>query len=214
MFQILKHNRIYFTLFFLLILSIAILLSLYSKQQLFFMINDSVNTKDLFFKYITHLGDGLFFSLVIIVLAFFKFRYSVLGILCYAIPSLFTQFLKKNIFHEYRPKAFFEGIQTLQLVEGVKVHSFNSFPSGHATSVFAMFTLLAIISTNKKVSYLFFALAFLTSFSRVYLSQHFVLDVYAGAIIGTVLTVLIIYFCDKINWFKKDIFDRRFRFST
>ena len=209
MISILRANRIYFLLFFMMIAFCTVILMMYTKSELFFSVNSIVNPNDQFFKYLTHIGDGLFFCLIIVILAFIKFRYAIIGLLCYAIPSLFTQFLKKNIFHELRPKAFYEGLQNLTLVNGVEVHSLNSFPSGHTTSVFAMFAFLAIITPNKNYGFLYFILALFVGFSRIYLSQHFLFDVYMGSIIGTLGTLFIFYFVERYDWFGKGIFQGR-----
>ena len=60
-----------------------------------------------------------------------------------------------------------------------------SFPSGHATIAWAM----AIVLSRKepKWRWLFYTLAFLISFSRIYLGKHYPLDVVAGALLGTAI---------------------------
>lgn len=66
-------------------------------------------------------------------------------------------------------------------------HSF-SFPSGHATIVFA--TAFILGRGNKKLKWVYYLLAFLIAFSRIYLGKHYPTDVLAGAVIG-----LLIGFC-------------------
>ncbi|NJK86360.1 MAG: phosphatase PAP2 family protein [Bacteroidales bacterium] len=70
-----------------------------------------------------------------------------------------------------------------------------SFPSGHATSAFALFFCLAVLVHQNSMKLLFFMSALLISFSRVYLSQHFLLDVYVGSFIGLIISIL---FCKWI----------------
>jgi len=57
-----------------------------------------------------------------------------------------------------------------------------SFPSGHATIAFAM----AVVLSHKepKWKWVFFALAILISFSRIYLGKHYPLDVLGGGVLG------------------------------
>lgn len=57
-----------------------------------------------------------------------------------------------------------------------------SFPSGHATIAWALATVLAHKEPKHKL--FFFTLAFLISFSRIYIGKHYPLDVLAGGVLG------------------------------
>ncbi len=57
-----------------------------------------------------------------------------------------------------------------------------SFPSGHATIAWALATVLA--HKEPKYKLFFFILAFLISFSRIYIGKHYPLDVIAGGVLG------------------------------
>jgi membrane-associated phospholipid phosphatase len=65
----------------------------------------------------------------------------------------------------------------------------NSFPSGHATTTFSLFCLLSLLAVKRGWGWLWFALALLAAYSRVYLGQHFFGDIFAGAVIGTSASV-------------------------
>jgi membrane-associated phospholipid phosphatase len=95
-----------------------------------------------------------------------------------------------------RPFYIFSYIEPypLKLVEGVDVHIHNSFPSGHATQVFAIFMCLAFSARSQTIKILFFLTALLTSLSRVYLSQHWQVDITAGSAIGVVFSISWFYF--------------------
>jgi len=56
---------------------------------------------------------------------------------------------------------------------------------------------LAILSKNNTLKLLLFIVALLVGYSRVYLSQHFFIDITAGSVFGT-LTILIFWF-----WFER-----------
>ena len=76
------------------------------------------------------------------------------------------------------------------------MNGLKSFPSGHSTSAFSVFLLLTILSSKKSWGYFLLLLAVATAYSRVYLAQHFVEDVYAGSLLGTILTLVV------TSWFQ------------
>jgi membrane-associated phospholipid phosphatase len=148
---------------------------------------------DKFFEYATYLGDGYVATLVVIILLVVRFRFVVIVGLSNIIASLITQVLKRTIFEDVvRPKKFFEGLHDIYLVPDVENFLYNSFPSGHSTCAFALYCSLALIINDKKIKFLCFLLALTAGYSRIYLSQHFFEDVYAGSAIG-VITALITY---------------------
>ena len=61
------------------------------------------------------------------------------------------------------------------------------------TFAFCLFTFLALISPYKKLNVVFFTMAIIVAYSRIYLAQHYFIDTYAGAIIG-ILTAFVIYY--------------------
>jgi len=65
--------------------------------------------------------------------------------------------------------------------------SFNSFPSGHASSVFAVATTIADQSEKTYVDVLSYSLATLVAISRVHDSKHWPSDVFIGSVIGYVV---------------------------
>jgi len=66
----------------------------------------------------------------------------------------------------------------------------KSFPSDHTTIVFAL--SMAIFFYNKKLGSLLLFLSLLVGLSRIYTGVHYPLDVYGGAIVG-ILTSIIFY---------------------
>ena len=72
-----------------------------------------------------------------------------------------------------------------------------SFPSGHTAVSFAAAT--AIYAINRKWGIAAYAFAVLMGFSRLYLGVHFPLDVFCGAIVGTVAAKLVLFLAKKIG---------------
>lgn len=146
--------------------------------------------------------------LIVIILLAVKYRYAVLVALSNIIVSILIQALKNNMFKDsLRPKKFFEGVHDLYLVPGVDNHLYYSFPSGHAATAFALYFALALMVKNNFLKFAFFIIALLAGYSRIYLSQHFFEDVYAGSIIGFLITLLFYLLIrkSKATWLERSI---------
>jgi undecaprenyl-diphosphatase len=65
-----------------------------------------------------------------------------------------------------------------------------SFPSLHTSLAFTIATIFAFYF--KKYKKIVFSIAFLVGFSRIYLGQHFLLDVMFGAFIGYMVSVYLL----------------------
>ena len=160
---------------------------------------------DTFFKYITDFGGNLPFILIGIFILF-NLRDGFFLLLGQGICSLITQIFKHTMCHP-RPLTLFNslGIDLPPTVEGVHIwDALNSFPSGHTSCVFVFFAgIAAILPYRYRFWQIFIILfAFLTGFSRIYLSQHFLADVLFGALIGmisTVITYVIVYYKERGN---------------
>ncbi len=147
--------------------------------------------QDWFFTLITFLGDGLIFLPVIIILLFVRFQYALTFAAVGIANGIVISFLKRVVFTDLkRPIAFLDN-SLLHFVEGVSVHSFHSFPSGHTATAFAMAATFALCFKNKSWAAVLFCIAMLVGYSRIYLLQHYLVDVTAGSIIGTACTVLV-----------------------
>lgn len=124
----------------------------------------------------------------------FIFAYEKIGnffilALTWAFTGIGAQSLKR-VFDMPRPAGFFKNID-LNFLNDDKIYFANSFPSGHTTTAFALFFVMSIFTDNKYLKTLFFVLALSTAISRVYLLQHFFIDVYFGSILGILLSFII-----------------------
>lgn len=153
---------------------------------------------DVFFKYYTEVGGSIPFIIAGLAL-FYNYRIAVFLLVSQLAVGLLSRIMKEA-WNESRPIVYFKENfpdMTLHQVDGVKLHSFHSFPSGHSASAFALFMALSLLTKNKSLQFLYFVLALLVGFSRIYLSQHFALDVLVGSIIGVVVSIICKYYFDK-----------------
>lgn len=173
-------------------LAVAIFLFLHGKQDSFLIINGYYHpTLDIFFQYITFLGDGLIYIPIALYCAFYNRKYLVAVIAGILIATILTQFLKRVVFaDELRPISLEAHNIIIRKIEGIPMHREHSFPSGHTSTAFSMALLLAAIMKRKFWCYILPFLAFMVGYSRVYLSQHFVTDVFAGMTIGIITAYL------------------------
>jgi membrane-associated phospholipid phosphatase len=120
-----------------------------------------------------------------------------------------VQIFKKVIYSgRPRPYKYFGDLDiVIPSVPGIEMHSYNSFPSGHTATAFALFFSLIFIIQNKFLVFIFFILAIGVAYSRIYLAQHFPVDVLGGSIIG-VITAFSIYpliYNRNNDWIDKDL---------
>ena len=93
--------------------------------------------------------------------------------------GLITEILK-HLTHRRRPDEAFA-----QETNPNAPSSYSSFPSGHAAGDFAIFAVLA--EKDRENRRLYRGLAVLVGLSRIYLERHYPSDVFAGAVIGTLV---------------------------
>ncbi|MBB6237276.1 membrane-associated phospholipid phosphatase [Pedobacter sp. AK013] len=206
-------NYYFFTAMSILLLALIFNFS-FSKTDGFLIFNRFHPAwLDIFFKYVTNFGDGLISILAAaILLALRKKKKAFTLALAYIYSGLLVQ-VAKRIFHMPRPKYFFEqtSFQYTHFVEGVNMHGQNSFPSGHTASAFALATVLVLVFRKKKISSycLFFAL--LIGYSRIYLAQHFLIDVIFGAIAGIICAILSYHQVYDLKLFRSAKLNRRYK---
>lgn len=192
---LIRQNPFFFWPYALLLVAVGWLQVQFSQEQLMQWVNArNAPWADTFFTYLTYLGDGALFVAICLIAFFIQRRIGLLLFTVFAVSSLLSLYLKQLVFpHALRPLSLVEhSAFQYHLIEGLDIHRYNSFPSGHSISAFALFSLLAFLDTQKMRGVVWLALACLTAYSRVYLFQHFVEDVYAGSIIG-VLSALFTY---------------------
>lgn len=169
------------------------------SHYLFQVINQSYTaTLDEVVPWITRLGEAWVIAPLLLLLLFipaYRNKYFfILLALTQLIPLGITHLLKQ-IYQAPRPMHFFEQATWFHYVVGQPKQYIFSFPSGHTSGSFAMLTFIALL-LPKRLAWISVLLAFVgiaVGVSRVYLSQHFIEDILAGSIIGTVFSILTYY---------------------
>lgn len=211
---LIKNNKSFFIPFLIYIIFGLLILLATQRGDVVLFLNKLHNPfLDFLFKYFTMLGEGYYFLVIIIIMGLFRVKYFFQGFVLFSFSGLIATYLK-NIFDEPRPLAYFGKSYTLQFVDGVDVFSWLSFPSGHSISAFTIFLFFSFHVERSFYKFIFFCLALLVAISRMYLVQHFFVDVYYGAIIGVICTTLMYTYidnCTKLNnskWYNKSFIKR------
>lgn len=144
--------------------------------------------------YLTKLGDGGIFWIIIAIVFIISKKYRLNGIklgisllLCLIIGNITL----KPLIARIRPFDINTGIELL-----ISRPTDFSFPSGHTMSSFA--AAIIIYNANKKMGIASLILAVLIAFSRLYLYVHFPSDILAGMVIGTAISFTVIKLVDRI----------------
>jgi hypothetical protein len=148
MIALFRKNAPFFWPYLLFLLLGGVLQWRYSQAEIFLFVNTHYHAwADYLFAYGTHLGDGLFYAAVVLLLLFVRFQYAITALVAFLLSGL-TGPTAQAAGLRGRPAAqgFFEKSgQVLHWVDGVEVHLYNSFPSGHATTAFSVCCLLSLL---------------------------------------------------------------------
>jgi membrane-associated phospholipid phosphatase len=190
-----KKNAIFLLLYSISSFLIFVLKLNFSKEKLHLLLTSTHNSLfDSFFSIITNIGDGIFVLIAGVLITFYKVKNGILIISSFLLTGFIVQILKNYVFPQARrPFLHFKNPDILHQVKDVNIHIHNSFPSGHTASAFVLFFSLSLVTGRKCLQMAFFVLAALVSYSRVYLSQHFVEDIWAGSTIAIFITTLLYY---------------------
>ena len=186
----------------ILALCIALLLAIIPKGELHLLLcQPHTPFLDAVVPIFSDLVDWLPY-LVIVLLLFYRAGWASFLASNLLLSTLIVQPIK-HLVNAPRPLTWFaENMPdaALPVVDGVKMNLWLSFPSGHTTTFFVLFFSISIILCAENIkgknilSLLCFLLATFGAYTRIYLSQHFALDVFAGILIASFSTILLYYF--------------------
>ncbi|HTB51176.1 MAG TPA: phosphatase PAP2 family protein [Ferruginibacter sp.] len=166
----------------------------YNKVDLHLLSNQFVGGwSDTLFLILTSTGDGLIIIFAILVLLFFNTRMAIQLAIIFVISTIIAHLFKDVLMvHMYRPYYVFNHLHIkLKLISGMYMNEVSSFPSGHSMTAFSLLAFFAFYIRQNYIKFIFCITAILIAYSRVYLSQHFLMDILAGALIGVVTVVLV-----------------------
>lgn len=174
---------------------------IWNKDQLFLGLNNQHSDfADLLLKYFTYVGDGAFMAALGVILWLIgKRKLGLLLIICFIVSGLLAQGIKR-LEQRPRPGLYFKHPELIHKVDDKLLKGNNSFPSGHTTTAFATFSLLAFSTRNRLAQFFFFFVAVAVGYSRIYLGAHFPEDVLAGAALGFLSSYFLCWLFRKKDW--------------
>lgn len=138
---------------------------------------------------LTYLAEGWMWIPYLIIVGWFFKKDKAIIIYSFAVSTLLTQIPKLLLFPNItRPIASGIAPNLMHTVNGVTMHQLSSFPSGHTATAFTIFLLTIYLFDRTKMILIGLLYAMLCGYSRIYLGQHFPMDV-GGGIIVAIMTI-------------------------
>lgn len=205
--HLLKELRYFFipTLFFVLIGLLGVFLTDKPDFNLFW---NGYRTQFLDFFFILSTKTAEWPGLIVVGLSILIFQPNkkivllYLGALILCAALLFL--VKQYVFPDF-DRPMYEFSDMLIPTEGVNHRIHYSFPSGHTTAAFVAFAVLALAMKKPAWQIFSFAIATIIGISRVYLSQHFLMDIVGGAIFGSIIFWISYHLFLQLSKTKKDL---------
>lgn len=152
------------------------------------------DTGHLLMSMITTWGEGLLFSLFIIAFVFDRRWKMVFPLLTgAALSALLVALLKRVVFAPSpRPLSVLDkGALLMTDVSDIPLQF--AFPSGHTTTAFVLFTILALFTSRKVIQLTLSICAIMVALSRVYLMAHWFTDIMAGTVLGVAIAFISVW---------------------
>jgi undecaprenyl-diphosphatase len=144
---------------------------------------------------ITSLGNEGAIWIVIAGFLIINKKYRKIGLMVLGaliLSTILGEGILKHLVQRIRPSADIPAVNLL-----IPKPLSYSFPSGHTTSSFAVAGVLA--KYLKKYAFIFWGVASLIAFSRLYLYVHYPTDVLAGIILGLICSRITIYMSNRVS---------------
>jgi undecaprenyl-diphosphatase len=160
-------------------------------RSLFYLLNTQLTTTflDILMPFITQksnfLGVMVFSWVLLILIGRWKERKVFIVLLFVILIADLSGATLKDIFQRIRPCAELMDVRLLGGCGGA-----YSFPSNHATNIFAAMVYISL--HYYRFSPIFLTLAVLVAYSRIYVGVHYPLDVVGGVFLGTFIALIFI----------------------
>ena len=179
---------------------------------LFFSQNVGNPTIDLIMQYVTESGDAfdmLMFAIIVLFIPKTR-RIGITLMILIVLSTLLTGYIKCGVDRE-RPDFEFEGVDFPVTISHDTFALFceggynASYPSGHATRtmMFAIIFGYALSNRFPRGAYLIFLYPAMVSLSRIYVLQHYPMDVIGGTVLGIMLAGVMAKRTKLYNIFEK-----------
>lgn len=136
----------------------------------------------------------------------------VLGaiVLVLLLSNLISASFFKPVFQRYRPSHHPDYKDLVNIINDFRGGDYG-FISGHATNSFGLAFFFSLLFKNRFVTISMMLWAVINSYSRVYLGVHFISDIVAGFIMGTLIGLLVyeIYIRIRVRYFNIPILEKR-----
>jgi len=152
--------------------------------------------------HLTRLPELALLIFVVVLAFFYERKYTLAVVLSLLICALSIYLFKQIIFPDFeRPSVWIKAQHIhLHLLPSIDLHSHGSFPSGHTLAAFAALGMAGFLSRHQLVQCLFFIIACGIAYSRVYVCQHYLRDVYVGALFGYFISLsLFLFFNNRLK---------------
>lgn len=126
-------------------------------------------------------------------------RLGIWAAVCYAMQGLTVNIIKNAL---NAPRPVIELSEAgLRHVDGIHIHAWQAFPSGHTASAFMGLGILASLYRAGKWQFILILIAAVAGYSRLYLGQHYLHDVIGGACISLIWLMFFVHFKHKFRSF-------------
>ena len=199
LFDIRSRSFVLLTVLFLFLTSLVFFeLTDDFDQSVILFISENIGnpTLDLFMQYLTETGDVfnlMMFAIILLIIPKTR-RVGITLLILIVISTLLTGYIKCGVDRD-RPDYEYLGVEFPVQISRDTFSLFceggfdASYPSGHAANsmIFAIILGYALSERFPRGVYLIFIYPVMISFSRLYVLQHFPMDVIGGTIIGIML---------------------------
>lgn len=198
-----NQNRVHY---FLVLMSLTALLCLAvyfyfgPLESSLLVHNGHTLVLDLLYTAFTKLGEWVGMLIILIVFLLNRaYKWITFSAALLAFTGLLSYLFKIHLYpNSPRPRKLLADDNLIHMLEWIHINSEHSFPSGHTLMAVTCATILAFFfQKNIKILIALWILASLAGLSRVYLFQHFFIDVATSILIALFVSSSLIYLFRK-----------------